>query len=461
MNPKSISILGFGVSGKAAAKLAAKLKLRANIIDEKDSPELKRAAASAAVGGGEALTGWREGEPLPPCELFVASPGLTERSPLLQAALKSGVPLVGELEFGFRHLPCPAVAITGTNGKTTCTELTTSLFAAAGMKSLAAGNIGDGLSEQAVEAIETGAEMAVIEVSSFQLERVSSFAPKAAAILNIASDHINRHGGMDGYAALKFKLFEHVPLEAAKRVVNADMAAWNQKLLPRGFAPTTFSAKLPADFALDGSTIAFKGEPLVDMDGAGMKGAHNMENAMAALALLRGVLGDGILRDKRVIDALKAFRTGAHRIERFAEKDGVVYIDDSKGTNPHAVVAALKTLPGKAVLVLGGLDKGMDFEPLLECAPMIRKAFVIGQCRAKIIDAIGKEVDCADCADFPSAVGGACAAALPGDAVMLSPACASMDMFKDYKERGEAFKRLVRLWLAEKRRRQLAFGAYP
>ena len=450
-----VLILGFGVSGKAAAKLSAHLGNETVIVDEKDSPGL-REAAKLLGPGSKIITSWREGQPLPKCDLVVASPGLAESSPLLQAAINSGAPIISELEFGFRHLPCPAIAITGTNGKTTTTELTTCLLNAAGLKAEAAGNIGEGLSEAAIAARERKIDIMVVEVSSFQLERVESFAPKAAAILNIASDHINRHGGMDGYAEVKFRVFAKMPRESAKMIINANMADWWRKFMPSAPEPTSFSAELDADFKLNRGVIEFKGSPVFDMARAQMKGLHNVENAMAALALVRAVLGETALRDKRILNALEAFRTGDHRIEIFAEKDSVKYVDDSKGTNPHAVVAAVKSFAGngKVAIILGGLDKGMDFSPLLEIAPKIRKAFVIGQCREKIIGSIGASIDCEACGDFKTAVEKACETAQENDTVMLSPACASMDMFKDYKERGNIFKQLVGQWLANNKTKQ-------
>ncbi len=453
MPPTRILILGFGVSGKAAAKLAARLGYEIVVADERDSAALRDAAKAILPSGSTLLAGWREGDGLPSCHLAVASPGLSGSSPLLQAASRSGAELVSELEFGFRHLKCPALAITGTNGKTTTTELTAYLLNAAGLRAEAAGNIGEGLSEAALASMDRHVDWMVVEVSSFQLELAESFAPKAAALLNIASDHINRHGGMEGYAKLKFKIFEHVQRESRLMIANANVADWWAKFMPPGLRPLSFSAGLDAAMKLNGSVIELDGLPVFDMASAKMKGLHNVENAMASLCLVRAVLGDAALKDRRILDALASFKTGDHRIETFAEWNSIKFIDDSKGTNPHAVVAALKSLEGsgKACLVLGGLDKDMDFEPLLEMASKIRCAFVIGQCREKIAKAIGGSIPCELCVSFEEAVAKACQSALPGDAAMLSPACASMDMFKDYKERGDKFKQLVNEWLADKR----------
>lgn len=441
-----ILVLGCGVSGRAAAKLALSLGMETFIADEGDSPKLQSAAKELAAAGAKAILGWSpEIAPLPDAGLVVASPGLTPGSKLLQAVLSKGLPVIGELEFGFRSLPCPIVAITGTNGKTTTTELTTHLLKAAGLKAEAAGNIGTALSEAAVGAKGRGLDIMVVEVSSFQLERVDTFSPKAAAILNLASDHINRHGGMDEYARVKFKVFSKMKPSSAAMIVNANILDSWERHMGCGVKPVTFSAGLPADFLLDGDLLKFRGRGICRMSEAQLKGPHNAENILASLALVRAVLGDGALSDKSVLEALKSFKPDAHRLELFAEHNGVRYVNDSKATNPHSVNAALKTFGGcgNVILLLGGLDKDMDFSPLLDDASKMKKAFLLGQCREKIMDSISPRIDCEICGSFEEAALKACEAASPGDVVMLSPACASMDMFANYRERGDAFKRIV------------------
>ncbi len=450
--PDSVLILGYGISGRAAAKLAVSQGRKAVIVDEKDGDALRAAATALPQDKVETHFGWTEGHPLPYCELAVVSPGLPQGSKMLKAAEAAGAHLISELEFGFRALPCPVLAITGTNGKTTTTELTTHLLNALGVKAEAAGNIGEGLSEAAIGAKERGVQAMVVEVSSFQLEGVEDFAPAAAALLNIASDHINRHGGMDGYARTKFRIFSKMKPGQA-RIVNADVMPYWRRLMPPGSPePVSFSATEKAGFELRDGVISFKGQRVFDMAGSQLKGLHNAENVMAALALAQAFLGDSALTRKETVEALNAFQAGAHRIETFAEWSSIRFIDDSKGTNPHAVVAAVRTVGGSrnVTLILGGLDKEMDFSPLLDVAANVKRAFIIGQCREKILACVKEAFPSKLCGTLEEAVQEACEGACPGDAVMLSPACASMDMFKDYKDRGERFKRAVQAWLKAK-----------
>jgi len=447
-----VLILGFGISGRAAAKLAISQGRKAIAVDQKDSEALRAAAAELPEGMLETRFGWN-GEPLPKCSLAVLSPGLPKDASMIKASVAAGAHAISELEFGFRALPCPALAITGTNGKTTTTELTNHLLNALGVKSEAAGNIGEGLSEAAIGASERGLKAMAVEVSSFQLEGVEDFSPAAAAVLNIASDHINRHGDMDDYARTKFRIFGKMPEKPGTKIVNADVLGYWRKIMPSSASkPTTFSASMPADFDLKDGVVRFLGEGVFKMSESQLLGAHNAENVMASLALLRAFLGDGVLRRPETAEALRSFRPGAYRIELFAESGGLRFIDDSKGTNPHAVVAALKTVGGdrNVSLILGGLDKGMDFSPLAESARHVKRAFAIGQCRGKILDCVKGAFPAKPCGSLEEAVEEACEGAKPGEIVMLSPACASMDMFKDYKDRGDRFKKAVRDWLAKR-----------
>jgi len=235
-----------------------------------------------------------------------------------------------------------------------------------------------------------------------------------------------------------------MPACAQTMIVNANLLEQWKGLMPKDIVPTSFSAAENADFSFDGKKLLFRGKTLIESANLKIKGLHNIENALASLALLRAVAGEKALTDKKVLAALKYFRAGDHRIEVFADKNGIKFIDDSKGTNPHAVIAAIAALPepGKACILLGGLDKGMDFSPLREIAPRVRKAFLLGQCRDKMFDCLGNAFNCEVCTSFEEAVDKACLTAKQGDYVLLSPACASMDMFKDYKERGDTFKRL-------------------
>ena len=402
---KHAVILGGGVSGKAAERLCRALGIDSMILNDGDA------------------------ETLPPCDLVIASPGMHPlRSKLYRAARESGVPMTGEMAFGFAHLPCPAVAVTGTNGKTTTTELTAALLQALGLKVAACGNIGRPVADVAAECAEAGKspyDAAVIEVSSFQLELAGGFAPVAAALLNLESDHIDRYaGGFAEYVRVKRSIFDHVRSE--NRVYGLTM-------------PDECTRRVKV---VDG-TVYIDNVPLVKLEDTRLGAPHNTENLAAALELVLRLRPDA---DRNALAAgVKAFRPGAHRIEVVGEKNGVTYVNDSKGTNPAAVVAAVRSVKPPVVILLGGLGKGMDFTPLAQLAPRLRAAVVYGEAKNVLGEVMrGAGVKTLDAGtDFQHAFDLAREAAKPGDTVLLSPACASMDMFKNYEERGNAFRALV------------------
>ena len=396
---KKIAILGGGVSGRGAALLAEKKGSSAVILNDGENKGLPADAG-----------------------LIVASPGVHPlRSALYKAAQESGKEFISEMEYGFRHFKGPVAAITGTNGKTTTTELTVFLLKEAGFNAVAAGNIGVPLSEVAAQ--ETQPDIAVVEVSSFQLELIDTFAPQAAVLLNLESDHEDRYaGGFKEYCAVKGKIFDRVPEENCIRGLSF--------------------ADAPRRVLYEGDTLVCDGRQLFDVTLTELSAPHNRENLAAAVELFLRFAPEKI---NILPEAVKKFRCGRHRIEFFHERQGKRFYDDSKGTNPAAVVAAVKAVPGKIVLLAGGLDKGMDFSILSSVAHRVRAVVLYGQCRepiARVFRESGVPVwDCGT--DFEYAVDTALHTACNGDAVMLSPGCASMDMFKNYQERGEKFKELV------------------
>lgn len=396
---KKIAILGGGVSGRGAALLAEKKGSSAVILNDGENKGLPADAG-----------------------LIVASPGVPPlRSALYKAAQESGKEFISEMEYGFRHFKGRVAAITGTNGKTTTTELTVFLLREAGFNAVAAGNIGVPLSEVAAQ--ETQPDIAVVEVSSFQLELIDTFAPQAAVLLNLESDHEDRYaGGFEEYCAVKRKIFDRVPEENCIRGLSF--------------------ADAPRRVLYEGDTLVCDGRKLFDVTLTELSAPHNRENLAAAVELFLRFAPEKI---NILPEAVKKFRCGRHRIEFFHERQGKRFYDDSKGTNPAAVVAAVKAVPGKIVLLAGGLDKGMDFSILSSVAHRVRAAVLYGQCRepiARVFRESGVPVwDCGT--DFEYAVDTALHTACNGDAVMLSPGCASMDMFKNYQERGEKFKELV------------------
>jgi len=403
-------ILGGGISGLAAARLAQLLHFESLIVSDQQPVDPTLLAKA---------------------DLIVCSPGMKPLvSPWYQAALASKKEFISEMEFGCRNFKGPMLAVTGTNGKTTTTELTVHLLKALGFPAVEAGNIGVPLSDIAADCLEgklPAAALPVVEVSSFQLERCFTFAPVAAAILNIESDHVDRYaGGFAEYKQMKYKIFDHVVKD--NQIYGISMRQ-------------NFVQYVEAS---DGK-LFYKGKPLVNLAETCLSAPHNCENLCCAAELVSRVASDKQMDSRAFADAVKSFHTGRHRMETVWEDNDIVYINDSKATNPASVAAALKTVKRPAVILLGGLDKEMDFSLLNGFAKQIRLAVVFGQCRDKIKAAIAGNIDFVDAGnDFKLAVSTAKLAAKPGDAVLLSPACASMDMFKDYKERGELFAQYVK-----------------
>ncbi len=403
----NLLIIGRGVSGEAAGELARALGWGAELVADGD-PEVERIDWSRI-------------------DRVVASPGVGERSQLLNLALERGIPVIGELEFGAGHFQGPMLAVTGTNGKTTTTELAAHILRRLYPGEVVeAGNIGTPLSAVAAQWLKAPPEklpLAVVEVSSFQLERTVDFAPIAAAILNIASDHLDRyHGSQEEYSRTKYRIFARVPEE--NRIALHG--------LPGGAA---MRWSVDAD-----GTFRHLGRAVFRQDETMLPGSHNRENLLAALELASRMFDGEQLTGAVLREAVTTFRVGRHRLECFAEIGDVVCVDDSKATNPASVVAALKTLDRPARLLLGGLDKEMDFTPIAECADRIARAYVIGRSRPRIIAALEGQVDMVFCSTLEEAAARMVEEARPGEAVLLSPACASMDMFKDYKERGDCFQ---------------------
>ncbi len=333
-------------------------------------------------------------------DVVVKSPGVPGQKPLLRAARERGIPVWSEVELGYRLLPdARFVGVTGTNGKTTTTELLGAIFRAAGRDVAVAGNVGTPLTS-----VEP-ADWVVCELSSFQLEDVDAFSCEVAVLLNLEPDHLDRHGSFDAYRSAKLRIFER----ARAKVVPAGL----------GLDGIEFTAgdELPA-------------EPL-------LRGRHNRENAAAATAAARAAGID----DAAIGEALATFPGVPHRLELVAEIDGVRYVNDSKATNVAAAIRALEAYDGETVhLILGGSSKDEDFAPLAAAiGPRVRPVHFIGEEGPRMIELIDGHID----GTLERAVGHARRLAKPGEVVLLSPACASYDQFENFEQRGEAFRRLV------------------
>ena len=366
--------------------------------------------------GVEVVLGADDPELLDGVDLLVKSPGVPPAAPLAAAARERGVTIWSEVELGFRLLSNPVLGVTGTNGKTTTSELLGAIFRAAGRDVAVAGNVGRPL---------TGLDGAigedawiVCELSSFQLEDVDTFRPRIAVLLNLAPDHLDRHDTFEDYRAAKLRIFEN-------------QAAGDVAIVPRGFEPIPGEAKR-IEFSLDDTLPAMPSIP----------GEHNRENAAAATAAARAA---GIA-DDAIAAGLSGFEGVPHRLELVREVGGVRFVNDSKATNPEAAERALSAYPPGIRLILGGSRKGIPFARLAKraAASGVAQAYLIGDSADEIAEALAAEgVRFTYSRDLVSAVRDAFADAEAGEVVLLSPACASYDQFRDFEERGERFRELV------------------
>jgi len=445
---KTVAVVGLAKSGVAAARLLRRLGARV-LASDSGAPETLAAEARVLEREGCAL--WTGGHPEAAflgAELVVVSPGVPLELPALAAVRARGVPVIGELELAWRVMEADCIAITGTNGKTTTTTLTGELLRTQVRPVMVGGNIGTPLAEHALEFPGDG--IVVAEVSSFQLDAVDRFRPRVAVVLNVTPDHLDRHGTFERYVDAKARIFANQTATDCA-VLNADdpVAAglagrargrviWfsRQSTLPHGVF--IYDGWIVAK--LNGST-----ERICPVTAITLRGQHNVENVLAATAcaLWTGMAPAAIRR------GIAAFRGVAHRIERVHDDRGVVYYNDSKGTNVDSTIKALESFTEPIVLIAGGKGKGQDFGPLAEAARgRVRQVILIGQDRDQIraaFEATGMSAQDAD--SLEDAVRRAREAARVGDVVLLSPACASFDMFRNYEHRGDVFKAVVRALL--------------
>jgi UDP-N-acetylmuramoylalanine--D-glutamate ligase len=399
-------VLGLARSGQAAA--LALRRRGEEVIGVDASPDLD--VGRLAEAGVEVHLGTEEERLLDGVETLIKSPGVPGEAPLVAAALERGVPVWSELELGSRLLGNPIVGVTGTNGKTTTSELLGVMLGAP-----VAGNVGRALCELDGR-VEPG-EVIVCEASSFQLEDIHEFKPHVAVLLNLEPDHLDRHGSFEAYADAKLRIFE-----------NQD--AGDDAVVPRGFEAIPGHARriefTPAD--------ELPAEPQIP-------GTHNRENAAAATAVARALGVD----DARIAEALETFPGVAHRLEPVADANGVVFVNDSKATNTAAARRAVAAYDQPLHVILGGRGKGESYTELaLGLAGRARRAYLIGEAARDIALALELAgVDHELSGDLETAVRSAAKKARPGEVVLLAPACASYDQFRDFEERGDAFKRLV------------------
>jgi len=446
LKDKRVLVVGLGKTGIASIKALCHLGAAVSVQDEKREADIDSALLDVLKCGH--VTGYFGRVPDDPAafDMYLLSPGVPPALPFIRAAAETGIEITGELEIAGRIGKGRFAAITGTNGKTTTTTLTGEIFKKAGYKTQVVGNIGDPV----IDAVLTADEdtWLVTEVSSFQLETTRDFKPHVSALLNLTPDHMDRHGSMEEYGQQKAKIFRNQDA-GDFCVINRDDPAACQ--LADGCRATIvpFSRKQRLDcgvFVQDGTIALASGRgapiPLCQTSELLIPGAHNLENALAAAAIAH-VCG---IPEAVIAEVLRTFIGVAHRLEFCGEKEGVRFVNDSKGTNPVAAIKALEAIDGPIILIAGGYDKDADFAPFVDAfAGKVKFAALMGKTADKIQEVAARKgfTGCACFKDMEACVKEAAARAKPGDTVLLSPACASWDMYTDYEQRGAHFKTCV------------------
>ncbi len=445
---KQVLVLGLGKSGVAASKLLRRQGAMVLGMDSADSENLRAARCSLGEGGVEVQLG-ASSPPNRDFDAVIVSPGVPPSNPILREMVRRKVRVIGELELGYEHARCLNIAVTGTNGKTTTTELIERVLRRQQIKTLAAGNIGVPVCDVVDQT--AALDFLTLEVSSFQLETIEFFRPIVAVLLNITPDHLDRYASMGDYAKAKTRLFlNQQPFDWA--IIQSEALALLRSMnLKIPSKIVTFSASnRRADIYLERGLLISRIEgwsgPLLDLDRVHLRGPHNAENLMAALAVGR------VLRIplETVVEALQEYRPAAHRCELVATVNGVSYINDSKATNLDALHKALLSVPAKSGgepniwLIAGGKDKGIEYHdigPLL--SQRVKAAFLLGETRERLRAAWSLFTPCTIVDSLLEAVSRAAENAASGDVVLLSPACSSFDQFQDYRHRGEVFRQAV------------------
>jgi UDP-N-acetylmuramoylalanine--D-glutamate ligase len=442
---RRVTVVGAARSGIAAAELLVRRGASVTLTDVRErideADQLRAAGVVVELGGHQPST-------FTNADLIVLSPGVPARQPAIEAARSAGVPVIGELELASRWVRGRIVAITGTKGKSTTTSLTGRMLEAGGHRVLVGGNIGLALSAQVDQSTED--TIHVVEASSFQLESIELFRPWIAVLLNFSPDHLDRHASIEEYAGAKARVFANQNA-GDWAVLNADDAETLALAMHARARRLLFSLDggLAEGVLLAGDRIVRRGpagdEPLVPLAAVKLLGRHLLADVLAAAAVssIAGVDSRAMTR------AVEGFTGLEHALEPVTEVGGVRFVNDSKATNIESAKRSIESFGDGVVVILGGRFKGGNFRDLIEpLAARHAKVVAIGEARPLIVEALGAACEVREAPDMPSAVKAAFASAGPGQTVVLAPACASFDMFRDYAERGRVFKREV-LRLAE------------
>ncbi|MEO6870965.1 MAG: UDP-N-acetylmuramoyl-L-alanine--D-glutamate ligase [Chthoniobacterales bacterium] len=430
---RNVAVLGAGRSGKASALLLAEEGAHVTLLDS--APEEKLVGLEPLRAAGVyLLCGAAANEDPAVYDLGILSPGVDPELPLARNFHRKNIPAIGELELGYQFCRVPVIGITGTNGKTTTTELISQMLNACGQQTVACGNIGKPLVEAARERDDL--DVLTVEVSSFQLETIRDFHPEISVWLNFAPDHLDRYPSIREYREAKLRIFEN---QTAQDTAVVNVAENLPSIAAR---ITTFSAWTnDGDYSLGDGWITYQQQPILNLAEAQLRGPHNAENMMAALAVgrARG------LSFEEMVPPLCAYRAQLHRIEFIRSIAGVDYINDSKATNLDALEKALLSATKPVVLIAGGKDKGFDFQSITTLVRQrVRHAILIGEIAGRIAEDWRGAIECERAESLSDAVTRARATAQNGEVVLFSPGTSSFDMFKSYADRGDKFRALGR-----------------
>ena len=446
---KNVLVVGMARSGISAAKLLLKLNANVSLYDRKTQEELHNGSVDMLLEKGALnMLGYDVLKAEEWADVLVLSPGVPYKQEFIQKALEEGKEVISEIELGFRTCKAPIIGIGGTNGKTTTTTLTGEIFKNAGKKTYVLGNIGTPITEFSLQTTEN--DIVVAEIAALQLEAAKDFRPKAFALLNITEDHQDRFGNMEYYTKCKMKAFENQTGDDFAILNFDDPITLSQIHNVKRARTILFSRKVELDdgvFVRDEKIVAkHRGDmrEICSIHDVRIPGNHNLENALAATALAT-VMG---ISANVIAYTLKTFPGVEHRIEFVKEVNGVKFINDSKGTNPDSTIKAIETMKDPTILILGGYDKHSSFDEMFaHFTDKITGIVVLGETKEKILEAAKKagykSVQVAE--TFEQAVQIAYKTAVPGGTVLLSPACASWDMFENFEQRGEVFKQIVQL----------------
>jgi UDP-N-acetylmuramoylalanine--D-glutamate ligase len=427
-------VLGAGLSGMAAALLVKDEGANVTVLDSAEENKLLKSTIDTLRGQDiRVVCGKAADNDSGKYDFIVASPGIDPASQLWQNFSTRKIDIVGELELGWRSAETPVIAITGTNGKTTTTEMLAQMLNACGQKTIACGNIGKPLSEVAREKIRY--DVLTVEVSSFQLETIQTFHPSIALWLNFAPDHLDRYRSVAEYRAAKLRLFDN---QTADDVAIVNAVETLPSLKARTISFSAYSNR--ADFRLSEGAIVFENEPVLRLNQTKLRGSHNIENLMATLAAghARG------LAFEKMVPPLCGYEPRPHRCEFIRQIGGVDYINDSKATNLDALEKALHAQTKPVVLIAGGKDKGFTFETLRDLVKQkVRSTILIGEMAERIARDWADATKAERASSLADAVARAHATAKSGEVVLFSPGTSSFDMFKSYADRGDQFRALV------------------